>query len=384
MNAEQFEALTEAAASGVDTEILTASIGGDAYDFAVPDASYSGLSDNEFHAAARRHREYVTEWYFWTYVAPEPAERRAFVRWVEGADDCPVPERREQLRGGVRREWGQLEIRAKLAEAGRRVYQVRHVDDADERVEDLTVHTDPLDAREIRTFDEDEQYRPLSTAPTLRRGWAFVDLSPVDLVETVDTFYPATIANWHREREGDLDVTHWHEAVSRQTGIYGVVQTWDRGEGHEHVEWVAEACCQDSQCLKRREWEYDEDTPLEADRGDSEASETPRRGGGEAAGGEFPCREPCSLVVSAARKWTRIDAEESRTYEFELSPSEKEQIEEIIEAVADGRTDEIREADFSDGANRWRSRFLRAKLFDEDGNLGGVPTDEDGETKSDH
>jgi len=58
------------------------------------------------------------------------------------------------------------------------------------------------------------------------------------------------------------------------------------------------------------------------------------------------------------------------------TPSEKEQIEAIVDAVADGRADEIRDADVYDGANRYRARFLRAKLFDEDGDLGGVETGE--------
>jgi hypothetical protein len=127
------------------------------------------------------------------------------------------------------------------------------------------------------------------------------------------------------------------------------------------VDWVAQACCEDSQCLKRREWEYDENDELEADGGD----------------GVFPCREPCSLVVAAARKWTTLESETPRTYEFELTPSEKNQLEELIEAVADGRIDDIREADVYEGANRYRARYLRAKRFDEDGNFCGVPTTED-------
>ncbi|WP_340098217.1 DR2241 family protein [Salinibaculum salinum] len=363
MNTEQLAALQAAAVEGIDTDMLTVDSDGETYDFAVPDNEYHGLSEGELQAAAKQHREYVTEWHFWQHIAPDAPERRAFLRRVEGDDGDnhrAVPEHHERLREGMTREWGQLRIRVQLAEAGRRTYQVRHVEDAGERVEDLAVHTDPLDAREVRKYDDDGQYRPLSTAPTLSRGWVFVDLTAAEVVATVDNIYPATVANWYREREGELDVTHWHDAVSRQTGIYGVVQTWDRGDGHDHVEWVAEACCDDSQCLKRREWEYDEETPLDVD--------------GEAAG-VFPCREPCSLVVSAARKWTRIDAEDEQTYEFELTPSEKEQVEEIIDAVADGRVDEIREADFGDGANRWRARFLRAKRFDDEGNLGGVPTD---------
>jgi hypothetical protein len=357
MNEDQFGALKTAASDGVDTETFTVDTDGERYDFVVPDSEYHGLSEDELREAAHRHREYVTEWHFWEHVAPAAPERQAFLRWVEG--DGTVPERHERLRDGISSEWGQLQIHAQMVEAGRRAYQVRHVDDEDASVEDLTVHTDPLDAREKRKHDADGQYRPLTTAPTLDDGWVFVDLTAPDVVAVVDNFYPATIANWHREQDGELDVTHWHEAVSRQTGIYGVVQTWDRGEGSEHVEWVAEACCDDSQCLKRREWEYDEETDLDVDGGD----------------GVFPCREPCSLVVSAARTWTRIDAEESQTYEFELTPSEKDQLEEILGAVADGQVDEIREADFDDGANRWRARFLRAKLFDDDGNLDGVPTE---------
>jgi hypothetical protein len=128
----------------------------------------------------------------------------------------------------------------------------------------------------------------------------------------------------------------------------------------------------DSQCLKRREWAFDDERSLDADPGE----------------GAFPCREPCSLVVAAARKWTTLEREESRTYEFELTPSEKEQLEAIVDAVADGRVDEIREADVYEGANRYRARFLRAKRFDEHGNLSGTPTepatDEHGEHDGDH
>ena len=215
---------------------------------------------------------------------------------------------------------------------------------------------DPPDAADAETDPSPSDADP---GPEDADPSATVDCSVCGTTfEAAEGFYPATIANWHREREGRLDVTHWHETVSRQTGIYGVVETWDRGEGHDHVNWVAEACCDDSQCLKRREWEYDDETPLDV-------------AGGE---GIFPCREPCSMVIAAARKWTRLESEQSRTYEFELTPSEKAQIEEIIDAVADGRIDEIRAADTSDGANRYRARYLRAKLFD-DGNLCGVPTD---------
>jgi len=353
------EALREAAADGVDFDGLEATRDDDGFRFAVPGSSYEGLSTAAFADAVDRHRAYVDNWLFWHQHAPQHDAEWAFLRWVERAADLSVPERYERLSGGgIDREWGQLAVAVRTDEAGRRAYDLRHVDEADVPADDLSVYADPHEARRLRKVDDDGDYRPLSTAPTLPHGWAFTGLDGTGVVRAAEGFYPATIANWHREREGRLDVTHWHETVSRQTGIYGVVETWDRGEGHDHVNWVAEACCDDSQCLKRREWEYDDETPLDV-------------AGGE---GIFPCREPCSMVIAAARKWTRLESEQSRTYEFELTPSEKAQIEEIIDAVADGRIDEIRAADTSDGANRYRARYLRAKLFD-DGNLCGVPTD---------
>jgi len=114
---------------------------------------------------------------------------------------------------------------------------------------------------------------------------------------------------------------------------------------------MTEACCVDSQCLRRREWEYEDGDELDADGGD----------------GPFPCREPCSLVIAAARKWAILESEEERTYELELTTSELNQLEELVDAVAEGRVDEIREADVNDGANRYRARYLRAKRFGEEG-----------------
>jgi len=344
---EYVDALVDVAPDGIDFDGLRVADGSDGYTFETPAESHAGLDEDAIRDAAA-HSAYASNWYFWHAVAPQADDRWAFLRWLEDADR-PVPERYDALETGVTTEWGQLRLTATLAEGGARRYHVRHVDDADRDPGDLERHEDPFDAEEIATYDEDGRYRPLSTAPTLRRGWRFADLDPAALVEAIEAFYPATIPNWHREREGDLDVTNWRETVDRQTGIYGVVKTWDRGDGHEHVNWVAEACCVDSQCLKRREWQYDESTDLDVDGGD----------------GAFPCREPCSLVIAAARQWTKLEGEEPRTYEVELTPSEAEQLAEIVDAVAEGRTGEIREADVYEGANRYRARFLRAKRFED-------------------
>ena len=355
MPPEYVDALVETAPEGIAFDDLTVT-GDDRYRFRTPDSDYSDLSAAELREVTA-DSAYATNWYFWHARAPQKAARWSFLRWLEGAGetDRAVPERYDALADGITTEWGQLRITASLGAKGRRRYAVRHVDDAETPADQLVTYEEPSAARKLATEDDDGRYRPLKTAPSLRTGWQFQALDAAELVETVDLFYPATVANWHREREKTLDICHWHETVERQTGIYGVVETWDRGDGHEHVEWVAETHCTDEECLKRRQWEYDDGTALDTDGGD----------------GSFPCREPCSLVISAARKYTRLDAEESQTYELELTPSEKRQLEELIDAVADGRTESIREADFDEGANRFRTRFLRAKRVDEAGRLCG-------------
>jgi hypothetical protein len=338
MNDSQLKALRAAADDGVACDGLRVMQTEAGYAFETPEAIHEGLDESEFAAVATENPWFVSNWHYWQDMADA---HKDYLRWVERADEVGVRERYETLVAGLAREWGQLHITTELGENGQRTYELRHTADSEIDANELDTHDDPLDAREIATLDEDGQYRPLKTAPTLRQGWRFMDLDGRDLVRTVEFFYPATVPNWHREREGELDVSHYRETAERQTGIYDVVDELDR----DGVERLAAACCVDSQCLKRREWDESADDELDVPRGD----------------GEFPCREPCSLVIAAARQFAILESEQSKTYEFELTPSEKSQVEELIAAVADGRTDEIREADLGDGANRYRARYLRAK-----------------------
>lgn len=362
MNATQFDALLSAIES--DGEVahdgLLAGVDDDGYYIETPDEHREALSEGELHDAAAAASDHVTNWYYWERVIDAGDEaREAFLHWIERAGEHPVAERYDALADGVERTWGELSIRTTLGGDGLRTYDVTHVDDAQADPTTLDVHRDPLDARELFKTDDDGRYRPLRTAPTLPTGWAFPDIDGHDLVRLVDFTYPATVQNWQREREGRLDVTHWRETAERQTGIYDVLDELDA----DAVDWIAEACCDDSQCLRRREWEFDEGHELAADGGT----------------GTFPCREPCSLVVAAARKWTTLEDETERTYQLDLTLSELRQLEEIVDAVAEGRTDEIREADVYDGANRYRARYLRAKRFDEEGQFDVTEIDRENE-----
>ncbi|MFB6080867.1 MAG: DR2241 family protein [Haloferacaceae archaeon] len=360
------DALVVAADDGVACDGLRVESRADGYAFETPGDGAAGLSESALRDALAAHPRYVSNWSYWARDVGDVSEsRRAFLRWIERADERGVPDRYDALADGLVREWGQLRATARLADGGGRRYDLRHVEDADAAVDDLDAVEDPFAARDLAKVDERGRYRPLKTAPSLRSGWVYPALDGRDLVETVEVVYPATIPNWHREREGALDVTHWEEAAARQTGMYEVVSDLP----DEAVAWLAEACCVDSQCLKRREWDRSATDPVDVERGD----------------GVFPCREPCSLVIAAARTWTTLEREETRTYEFDLTPSEKAQVEAIVAAVADGRTEEIREADLSEGANRYRARYLRAKRFDEDGRLAesSAGADDDGDGDGD-
>jgi len=267
---------------------------------------------------------------------------RAFLHWVEGADESGSDGYRGALADGVTRTWGQLLISARETEDGNRRYDLRHVDDDRTPTDELTIHDEPAALRELRRSDAAGRYRPLTSAPTLRRGWALTDLDGAALCRAVETCYPASIPNWHREREGDLDVTHWRETAERQTGIYDLV---DELAG-DQVERLARACCVDSQCLKRRQWDESPDDALDVPRGD----------------GQFPCREPCSLVVSAARE-VALAEREDECDDLSLSAADRAQVERVLEAVATGEVDGVRDGDLEDGANRLRVRYLREKLF---------------------
>lgn len=346
MNDDQLDALVDAAADGVCCDGLTVRRPADGYAWETPIEEETGLSEAELRQRSRASPELVTNWHFWTtHVGNPESARYAFLRWLERADETPVPERYDRLATGIQRSWGQLLVTARMGVDGRRRYDLRHRDDRDREREELDEYHDPAAARHLSRFDADGGYRPLPTAPTLRSGWVFPDLSPEELVRAVEHFYPATVANWHLEHEGALDVTHWRDTADRQTGMYDLVDELPR----EAIEWAAHACCVDASCLKRRRWEFDEDRELDV----------------PAGAGEFPCREACSLFVAAAREWALAERETTQAYEFELTPGEKAQLEAIVAAVAEDELEDVREGALDDPANRYRVRYLYAKLFED-------------------
>jgi sirohydrochlorin cobaltochelatase len=82
-----------------------------------------------------------------------------------------------------------------------------------------------------------------------------------------------------------------------------------------------------SRCVKRREWEESEDETIESE-----------------SGGDFPCREACSLFVSGAREFVKQDAEQDEDVKMDV-PAE----------------DAPRRGNLADPANEYRVRYTSAR-----------------------
>ena len=274
-----------------------------------------------------------------------------------------------------------------------RTYELRHRADAGASPAALDTHTDPHRAREIARFDDAGEYRPLKSAPTLASGWRLAGLDAKALHRAISFFYPASIENWYREQEDRLDVTDYAETAARQTGMYDPV---DELEG-KALDRAVQACCTDDVCLKRRVWEASQTASDGADGGDAENTEGTGDVddiGGDGQGrtidappgnGAFPCREPCSLFVAAAREFVLADRRDGETgaredasngigsientgstERPELTDADREDLDGILTALADdpdGVTP-VRDGDVSEPTNRYRLRYLREKLRD--------------------
>jgi hypothetical protein len=254
------------------------------------------------------------------YVAAE--SREAFAEWVDGAPDGRV--------------FGQVLVRP----ASPSGYALRHKDDAE--ADDLEVSEDPRAAREIAKLTESGEYRPLKSSPNLRRGWQLRVADVRGLATAMGYLYPAGVVHWYLHREGRLQLTSFRENAARQSGIYKRVQRLS----DEGVLNAARACCEDAVCLKKTLWDVDERTPLAIERGE----------------GEIPCPEPCSILVSFARR-VRLFEREKDVDAAGLSPSEREDLAALVEAAATGEVRFAREAEFENPLNERRIRYRKLTLF---------------------
>ncbi|HEY5792738.1 MAG TPA: DR2241 family protein [Chthoniobacterales bacterium] len=101
--------------------------------------------------------------------------------------------------------------------------ELRHV--ADEAVKNLSPHSGPAAARFLAVYDDAGKYRPLKTAPNLRRGWSLQLASIPELQLALDAFYPAALGTWLAFRQNQLVPVPLRATLARQTGMYRIVQS---------------------------------------------------------------------------------------------------------------------------------------------------------------
>ena len=111
------------------------------------------------------------------------------------------------------------QIRVASSENG---HALCHRDDVDSPPDALASHHDPEDAAALALYDDAGAYRPLKTAPNLRRGWRLVLADDRALGLALGLFYPARMGAFRLFQEGKLAVTPLRDTLNRQTGMYRV------------------------------------------------------------------------------------------------------------------------------------------------------------------
>ncbi|MGI9240456.1 MAG: DR2241 family protein [Verrucomicrobiales bacterium] len=178
-----------------------------------------------------------------------------------------------------------------VADSGR--YKLSHRADQG-AASGLESFSGPSAARDLVRYDDGGAYRPLKSAPGLKRGWV-LDLDDAeDLREALDYFYPAAIGIWFANQEGALEAVPLREVLGRQTGMYRFANNLSDA-GAQTL--VGRACGAAGGCLRRVCWGLEKDRPIES----LPAGELSREPGEP---GEMPilCVEACNLLVAAARQ----------------------------------------------------------------------------------
>ena len=173
-------------------------------------------------------------------------------------------------------------------------FELRHCDDLHSNPALLETHTNPESARTLSSLDQSGEYRPLKTAPNLRKGWRLLLPSPEALRIALDHFYPAMTALFASQNNRSLTPVPLRDTLNRQTGMYAATKRLTESEAYVLVC----TACHDSNCLKKVLWTLDgtnEFLGLPPDQRTFAANEHPN---------EIPllCHEACNILVAKARE----------------------------------------------------------------------------------
>jgi sirohydrochlorin cobaltochelatase len=157
-------------------------------------------------------------------------------------------------------------------------------------------------ARKLALYDETGSYRPLKTAPNLRRGWRLVARDVSELREALDYFYPAMLGILRAWENGSLPTTPLRETLARQSGMYAVTRKISDARANEVI---GSFCNSETGCLKSILWQISAETPIRSLPPDKFH---PRRICGREAKLPLLCHEACNLLVARVREVVKADA----------------------------------------------------------------------------
>jgi len=183
-------------------------------------------------------------------------------------------------------------------------FVLRHIEDGADSSLDYFGNAE--DAREIARCDAAGEFRPIKTAPTLKRGWQLDLRSLEELQLALEFFYPAAVGMAMAEEKGTLEPVPLRSLLGRQTGMY----RFANGITDVQASEIIGKCCDNAtKCLRRIVFTLDDTQslsgPASAKLGDA---------AGQVAGqtGCIPllCMEACNHIVSAARGVARKNFEQ--------------------------------------------------------------------------
>lgn len=204
-----------------------------------------------------------------------------------------------------------------------RAFELRHVGDRSVPATQLNL----LAISELRALTQSTvtgAFRPLKSAPSLRRGWRTTAANANEIGLALQHLYPNAVADWFAAGQTPPPITHYREFTNRQTGMYRITQLLTDLQAGAMIR----ACCDPKVCLKRRLWSVQ---GLEIDAPEAKSL--------------IPCLEPCALLLEFARTVARLQqtgrtdtGEESsepaatvREADFSVASNPRRQLLELVE-----------------------------------------------------
>jgi len=175
----------------------------------------------------------------------------------------------------------------------------------DESLDELQVFRSAEDAIDIAKYDLAEKYRPLKTAPNLRRGWRLELATVEELKRALGYFYPGRLAVFADWKTGQLKTTPLRETLDRQSGMYRVSAKISDAQIDDVV---AGFCRSNGGCLRTILWKRDRNGAIASSKLPKEKFDLAVDQAAMPPESTTPptvpllCQEACNLLVAECRK----------------------------------------------------------------------------------